>query len=239
MSKKLLIFFVVELIMLSLLIATRVCGWGSIADLAFKTLASMAFVAMGITGLCEVKNNGENANREVSVKYAKSIIGGLVCALLGDVFLDIPSDGSIFFIIGVACFAFAHVCYSIGFFKVACLKAVDFLVMLGVFGITLCFLLFGGTFEFKGLFPVLLGYAAIISFMVAKAISLYRNKDVRKQAYVHTLVGALLFIASDIILLYCLFGVNTPLYMTIFNLITYYLGQAFIASPLGKGVLKD
>ena len=229
--------FVVEIVMTTALIVARILGCGPMTDIILKSLASLSFVMMGAVGYSLTRRQPDNENKKVAVRSALLILIGFVASFFGDFFLDI--DASVTFILGVVCFALAHIFYSIAFTIIAKFKHIDILNILGIFAVVMCILRFGGTFDFKGMFPVLICYGAIISVMVAKAYTVRRNSYIRTNASTIIAAGATLFIISDVILLYCIFGVNTPENLTVLNLIVYYLGQGFLALSLGKGLFSS
>lgn len=186
----------------------------------FKLVTSLLFVGMAMAGSTK---NLENK------KYHYWIISGLVFSLFGDVFLAFT--GMIYFLLGVGCFSIAHLCYIVGFSSLKKINTKDFLC----FGIVLIFLLsilLVGKFEFKGMLPLVLGYMLIISFMVTKAISLKSYIKTSKIAVSLTIGGAILFLISDGILLFKLFGINLLPSGDLLNALTYYTGQELLAISL-------
>lgn len=71
------------------------------------------------------------------------------------------------------------------------------LLIFAVEVLILCF----GNFEFQGFFPVLVGYAAIISFMVIKALSLWKCRLGKERGVCLIMIGSVLFLISDNLLL--------------------------------------
>ena len=186
----------------------------------FKVLTSLLFIGTAMV------SSKRNLDHKV---YRYWIIGGLVLSTFGDVFLAF--SGRNYFLLGVACFIVAHICYIIAF---SCLRGInkeDFLCF-GILLIPLIMILLIGKFEFKGMLPLVMGYMFIIGFMVVKAISLKRYYEDSKVAVTLSIVGALLFLISDGILLFKIFGVEGLRYGDFFNSLTYYVGQELLAISL-------
>ena len=189
-----------------------------------KSAASLFFVLAGLCGYRKSKGN-----RKVSLY----ILLALCCSMAGDVFLALDTEKGIMFILGVASFAAAHVMFSIAFCKMCKIRKRDFAVtgmILGVLLVIMCV----GTFDFQGLFPVVIGYAAVISFMVAKALSLWQCRQGKERAVGLMMAGGVAFLVSDMLLFFWMFGVGIPKEMQSANWIMYYMEQMFQAHALNE-----
>lgn len=186
----------------------------------FKLVTSLLFVG---TAMASSSKNLENK------RYHYWIISGLIFSMFGDVFLAF--SGMTYFLLGVACFSVAHLCYIIGFSSLKKISKEDFFYF-GMLLIPLFSILLVGKFDFKGMLPLVLGYMLIIGFMVTKAISLKSYDKASKMAVRLTIVGAVLFLISDGILLFKIFGINPFPYGDLFNALTYYIGQELLAISL-------
>lgn len=195
-------------------------GW----TVLLKTLASIFFVLAGICGYRKGKQ-GRKASR--------LMLAALFCSLAGDVFLALDKEEGVLFILGVVSFALAHVMFSVSFCKISAVRKVDFAVMLPVFGAEMV-ILCTGDFDFRGLFPVLAGYAAVISFMLAKALSLFRCRKGRERAVYMIMAGGVLFLLSDIVLLFWLFGLGVPKEVQSVNWLLYYSAQGCLSASLSE-----
>ena len=91
---------------------------------------------------------------------------------------------------------------------------------------------FVGNFDFQGLFPVLIIYPAIISFMVIKALSLWRCRRGDISGIKLVMAGSILFLISDIVLLFWLFGIGVAKEVQSVNWILYYMAQGCLSSAL-------
>lgn len=187
-----------------------------------KSLTSLLFVLAGSCGYIR--------HKEKRV-FSRPVFLAFLCAMVGDVLLAVDRTQGIFFVLGVASFAAAHVLYSLSFCRVCAVAKKDLAGTLVIF-IGLVLLLTLGNFEFHGLFPVLLGYAAVISFMTVKALSLFRCRKEQGKASVLIMSGGVLFLASDIVLLFWLFGIGIPEGVQWANWILYYLAQGCLAAAL-------
>lgn len=204
------------------LIAAFHLGWSAVS-IALKTLASACFFVLGLFLYRRMERNR---------LAGKFMIMAFFCSLCGDVLLALDRNNGIMFVIGVASFAAAHILFSVSFCKMKGLAKADAAVTLALFMITLAILVFGGEFDYQGLFAVLVAYAAIISFMVAKALSLGKSTVISGNAAKLIAVGAVLFLISDIILLYWLFGINMPPIVQSANWGFYYAAQACLAGSM-------
>lgn len=190
--------------------------------IVLKSLTSILFVLAGICGYRKRKENK---------KISRTMMAALLFSLSGDIFLVLDKEEGILFILGVAGFALAHIMFSVSFCRISAVQKVDFAGIFLVFGTEMLILCLG-KFDFKGLFPVLTGYAAIISFMVIKALSLWRVRHGRAQAVYLIMAGSVLFLISDNLLLFWLFGFAMPGEIQSANWILYYLGQGCLSASL-------
>lgn len=189
-----------------------------------KTAASLCFVLTGICGYLQKKSNGQ---------FSKTMLTAFFCSMAGDILLALDQNQGIFFILGVVSFAFAHILFSFAFCRLSPITKKDYAVTAVVF-VCLLLLLFLGNFNFQGLLPVLIGYAAIISFMMVKSLSLFNCKKIKNSAAVLILSGGVLFLLSDIVLLFWLFGIGIPKEVQSVNWVLYYLAEGCLAASLSK-----
>lgn len=211
------------LISLGGLIAAFQSGFTLYAIL-LKAVASVFFVLAGIYGFCRTKG---------SRKVSGTMLTALVCSLVGDVLLALDEGEGILFVLGVVSFAAAHILFSRAFCIVSGVQKADVIAAVLVFA-ALMPILYLGNFDFQGLLPVLVGYAAIISFMMVKALSLWRCRQGRKRFVLLVMVGGVLFLASDIVLLFWLFGIGMPKEVQSVNWVLYYLAQGCLSSSLNE-----
>lgn len=190
--------------------------------LLLKSLTSLLFVLAGGCGYLMHKEKRT---------FSRPVFLALLCAMAGDVLLAIDRTQGLFFVLGVASFAAAHVLFSFSFCRICTTVKKDIAGSFVLF-IGLVLLLTLGNFSFHGLFPVLLGYSAIISFMTVKALSVFRcRRELGKAAWL-IMAGGMLFLTSDIVLLFWLFGVGMPEGVQWANWILYYLAQGCLSAAL-------
>lgn len=189
-----------------------------------KAAASLFFVLTGICGY--IKNKDHQ-------RFPKTMLAAFICSMAGDVLLALDKSMGILFVLGVVSFAAAHVLFSFAFSKVSAVAKADITAAVAVF-IVLLFVLCIGDFDFQGLFPVLAGYAAVISFMVVKALSLWRCRKEGKEAAVLVMAGGVLFLLSDVVLLFWLFANGMPKEVQSVNWVLYYLAQGCLAAAVSK-----
>ncbi len=198
-------------------------GGFSAAAIVMKSAASVFFLLAGACGYFLHKEKG----------YAKSMLAAFFFSAAGDVLLAFDNGEGILFVIGVASFAAAHIMFLIVFCNISPIKKIDIGVTAAVFAGLLALLLFGN-FSYHGLLPVLIGYTGIVSFMMIKALSLWRNRDSRKKAAYLIMAGGVLFLLSDVLLLFCLFGENTPKAVQAANWLLYYAAQICLSASFNQ-----
>ena len=171
---KLKAYLVFELFMIITVIGLNIAFLNDYAveTILLKSTASLFFVMAAFCGYIRCKENR---------LFSRFILIAVICCMAGDVLLALDSTG-ILFVLGIISFAAAHVFFSVAFCKISPVKKADFIASF-MFLIVFLLLLPFGNFNFKGLFPVLILYAAIISFMVIKALSMwqYHNCNVQYQ----------------------------------------------------------
>lgn len=216
-------YLVFELLMAVALIGLNISFLSNNATgtVLFKSAASLFFV---LAGFCGYIKNVENK------LFSRLMLYGYICCMAGDIFLALDSSG-ILFVFGVASFAGAHILYSVAFCKVSPVKKTDIPLMLVLFA-GLVMLLCLGNFDFQGLFPVLIIYSAIISFMVIKALSLLRCQNNKLSGVKLVIAGSILFLVSDIVLLFWLFGIGAAKEVQCVNWVLYYTAQGCLAAAL-------
>ena len=217
--------------------------------IGFKSLASMAFIAMAIAAVL---------SRESAVGVltpALLILGGLVCGLVGDITLDFKiflkglpyeradKDADVMTYVGMAAFGVGHVLYitagGLRFADTSINLAWSLLVAVGL--VAVIFALSIGVMKMrfgKFLLPSVC-YALLLAWFVV--YSIWQMAAVGTGvANVLLLVGAILFIVSDLILSMTYFSKpedyrrTGPLHpesklMIVSNHVTYYAAQFLIA----------
>lgn len=158
----------------------------------YKTIASGLFLVLGVLNFILLFKDFKTKNLKL---YALFNVIALIFCFLGDILLI---D---YFIVGAILFGLGHVFFIISFSFLQKFNIKDIVAGLIIFAICLCVILLVPAFDFGELFPVIIVYAFIISFMLGKSITnlLFSTK------YSNTLLalislGALLFFLSDLML---------------------------------------
>lgn len=208
----------------------RTTNGTGIRALLLKTLASFSFVVLGIV-VCF------SQSRFTDISFAFLIIG-LICGMLGDVFLDLKyvycEHKDIYTSAGIISFSLGHLSY-LGFvlsfvggnmlIPLIISAGVSILAMLfiALFGKQLLKLNFG---EFKLLS---LAYTGIIFFVACLSVIV----SITNGKLIFFAIGEGLILISDLVLSMIYFGgkENSKL-LSIINHSLYYLGQILIACCL-------
>jgi len=129
------------------------------------------------------------------------IITGLFFSWAGDVLLMFESKNALFFISGLVCFLFTHLCYVIYFLKIqssgtSLLRKQPWMAALvAAYGVSLVQFLFPHLGDMK--IPVLI-YAVVICTMLICSLQVFTK--INRPANLLFVTGALLFAASDSLL---------------------------------------
>lgn len=189
-----------------------------------KALTSLFFVLAALCGYMKHKDKERRL-------FSGPVFIALLLSMAGDVLLAVDQNRGIFFVLGVVGFAAAHVMFSLSFCRACAVEKKDLVWTFVLFaGLTLVLVL--GDFDFQGLLPVLIGYAAVISFMLVKALSLWRCRHRNLKVSLLVMAGGVLFLLSDVVLLYWLFGIGMPEGVQWANWILYYMAQGCLSASL-------
>lgn len=186
-----------------------------------KGCASLLFVLLGF--VC----SKVYANTE----FCKLVRIGLILGFVADVLLNLrfvfKKNGKIVFLVGILVFLSGHILYLC-----ALIPTVNNVIIPLIAGIVLSALLLKWIFTkieaqkaFKIFGVFYIGAIVIMNcFAVANLV-----QDFSNTRYIVFTIGALLFLASDIVLILNTFGKQTKTSLRITNLVLYYLGQILIA----------
>lgn len=189
----------------------------------FKGLASLMFVIIGMLGYMNVTSDS----------LGKMIAAGLVFGLIGDVLLNlrfvVKKNGQKVFLLGILSFLIGHILYLCALIPISVNTGVCVIIGAILAAALLAYIF--KTMEVKTAFKIFgvfyLG-AVIIMTVIAIGIALSTGGT-------HDLlyaIGAVLFTASDIILIFNTFSGVTKFSLRITNLSLYYAGQLLIAGSL-------
>lgn len=190
-----------------------------------KAYAAACFVTVGAIGM-------RHAATESFMRFAML---GLFLGMLGDIGMHLrlifPKSKALTMTIGTLLFLAGHVMYFLA------LLSLDTTVWLPA--IPVCLLVFAPIFVLlkkkvkvgRGFFVLGSCYLAVISYMVAMAlVLLMHNLTMYRGMF---FCGAVLFLASDVIMVLNLFAPGAKSWYRPFNLGVYYIGQLLIALTVG------
>lgn len=189
-----------------------------------KGAASLMFVAIGIVGVCSVSGD----------TFAVKILIGLIFGMIGDIVMNLrfvfgADRGQKAFLAGILAFLIGHVLYLTALVPRAPHAALSAVIGAVITGALLAYIF--KTMEVKIAFKIFgifyLG-AVIIMTVMALDAAVFTGEP---QAVVYA-VGAVLFAASDIVLIFNTFGTTSLFSRRILNLTLYYIGQLLIAGCL-------
>ncbi len=181
--------------------------------LLLKTLASLAFVCLGLLGAARAGG-----------AYAWLTWIGLILGAAGDVLLQFmdcrPKDREPFFRAGLGAFLIGHVFYIVAFALLG--RVTGWAVLLAAVLFAALFLLqFPARMDLKGQKVPVYAYAAVISVMTAFAVLSFGAGA--RGALVG--LGGILFLVSDAILALIFFSPLREKSLPTWNLITYYAAK--------------
>ncbi|MEW8995007.1 lysoplasmalogenase [Clostridium sp.] len=219
-------FFVFMLISLGFLIYFNYHPHGYKMPIV-KTITSLLFIAICISSYKVIYLN---------TQYFIFILLALILSLIGDVFLAFNNSSSDevskMFVYGLSSFSIAHIFFSIAFSTLTPVLVWNILLFILISVISILFLNVIKGFDFKGAYKLVVTYSIIISFMFTRALSLTSLIHKNFWSTILVIVGACLFLLSDLILCFIYFHKKSPSYMTALNLLCYYVGQGLIALSL-------
>ena len=212
------IFIIAGIILQALFIKTEHEEKYVLADI-LKGCAALMFVLVGYNAYT-ITNNAFN----------KPLLIGLVFGMIGDILLNLRyvfvKNGQKIFLVGILAFLIGHIMYL-----VALIPQAHNLVLFVCIGVVIAAGLLAYIFKtmevkmaFK-IFGVFYLGAVFIMCSIALGIAIYVPSP-RSIIYA---VGAILFTASDVVLIFNTFSGITKFSLRITNLSLYYMGQMLIA----------
>lgn len=191
--------------------------------LLLKTLASLAFVCLGLLGAARAGG-----------AYAWLTWIGLILGAAGDVLLQFmdcrPKEREPFGRAGLGAFLIGHVFYIVAFALLG--RVTGWAVLLAAVLFAALFLLqFPARMDLKGQKVPVYAYAAVISVMTAFAVLSFGAGA--RGALVG--LGGILFLVSDAILALIFFSPIREKSLPTWNLITYYAAQILLAISIAVG----
>lgn len=194
-----------------------------LADI-LKGSASLMFVLIGL-----------NAYKAAGTSFNKQFLIGLVFGMIGDILLNLryvfPKHGQKIFLAGIVAFLIGHIMYLLALIPQAQHVWIWYCVIIGALAAGALLAYIFKTMEVKKAFKIFgifyLG-AVFIMTAIALGIAIFTPS---KRALIYA-VGAVLFTASDVVLIFNTFSGVSRFSMRITNLTLYYLGQILIACSL-------
>ena len=189
-----------------------------------KGSASLAFVLIGLIGY----QTGIN-----SASFSSKILIGLVFGMIGDILLNLrfvfAKIGQKIFLAGIAAFLTGHILYLVALIPYGAHLLLSVIVgaLLAAALLAYIFKTMDVKMAFKVFGIVYLGAVIIMTCIAIDSALTYRT--VSSTIYA---IGAVLFTASDIVLIFNTFSVVAKFSLRITNLLLYYLGQLLIAFSL-------
>lgn len=199
------------------------------AAVILKGCASLLFVLLGF----------ECSKVFANTQFCKMVRIGLVLGLIADILLNLrfvfKAKGKIVFLVGILVFLAGHVLYLC-----ALVPTVNNVLIPIIVGVILSALLLKWIFtkiEAEKAFKIFgVFYIGVIVIMNCFAFA-NLAQDITNTRYIVFTIGAVLFLASDIVLILNTFGKESKRSLRITNLVLYYLGQILIAFSMMLPVL--
>lgn len=189
-----------------------------------KGMAALMFVTIGLVCYLKVSTNS----------LGLKILIGLIFGMIGDIILNLrfvlkDEVGQKAFLIGILAFLIGHILYLAALIPLAESLVLDIIIGAVLAGALLAYIF--KTMDVKKAFKIFgifyLGAVIIMTVMAVHIASLTGNTHDIIYA-----IGALLFTASDIVLIFNTFSGVTKFSLRITNLSLYYIGQLLIAGSL-------
>jgi uncharacterized membrane protein YhhN len=192
--------------------------WRKNRYLITKLIASLLFFAIAVTAYLLFNPPAD---------YALWIIAALALGMVGDgllVYFDKPR----FFIMGLVAFLIGQIFYGVTFLRFVGFMWIDIAFYVALVAISLFVYTKVNLKLDKMKIPVLV-YMLIISFMFIMAVSSLYKCGFNNLTSTMISVGAVLFLASDVVLAFVFFHENPHKSLRAINLSLYYSAQMILA----------
>jgi len=194
-----------------------------LADI-LKGAASLMFVLIGY-----------NAFQTVNNPFNRQFFYGLLFGMIGDILLNLryvfPKHGQKIFLAGILAFLIGHVLYLVALIPQARHVWIWYCIIIGALAAGGLLAYIFKTMEVKKAFKIFgIFYLGAVFIMTAIALGIAVFTPTRR-AVIYA-IGALLFTASDVVLIFNTFSGVTKFSLRITNLTLYYIGQILIACSL-------
>ncbi len=194
-----------------------------LADI-LKGSASLMFVIIGWLAYTRVNN-----------PFNKLFFYGLIFGMIGDILLNLrfvfKKNGQKIFLIGILAFLIGHILYLLALLPQARAPWLCYFAAAGALAAAGLLVYIFKTMDVKPAFKIFgVFYLGAVFIMSAIAIGIaIFVPNTRSLVYA---IGAVLFTASDVVLIFNTFSGVTKFSMRITNLLLYYIGQILIAVSL-------
>lgn len=189
-----------------------------------KGTAAACFVIIGIVGYIT----------KTSDAFGLKLMIGLIFGMIGDILLNLrfvvgEEKGQKVFLLGIVSFLIGHILYLAALVPIAAHPGVCFIVGAILAAALLAYIF--KTMDVKLAFKIFgVFYLGAVIIMTVMAIDVAMAvQNIRSIEYA---IGAVLFMISDIVLIFNTFSGKTKFSMRIANLSLYYIGQLLIAMCL-------
>ena len=194
-----------------------------LADI-LKGTASLMFVLIGYTAFQTVNN-----------PFNRQLFFGLLFGMIGDILLNLryvfPKHGQKIFLAGIVAFLIGHVLYLLALIPQARHVWIWYCIAAGALAAAGLLAYTFKTMEVKKAFKIFgVFYLGAVFIMTAIALGIAFFTPGRR-AIIYA-IGAVLFTASDVVLIFNTFSGVTKFSLRIANLTLYYIGQILIACSL-------
>ena len=201
-----------------------------VLTVVLKGLASLMFVILGFLCSRVIVDDGH---------FSKMVRIGLILGLIADVLLNLrfvfKKKGKIVFLVGILVFLSGHILYLC-----ALIPTVKNILIPLIVGIVLTAIIIYWIFtqiEAQKAFKIFgVFYIGAIVIMNCFAVT-NLIQDPSNTRYLIFVIGAILFLISDIVLILNTFGKTSKFSLRITNLSLYYLGQILIAISMMYPIL--
>lgn len=206
-----------------------------VAAVVLKGLASLMFVMVGLVGYVTVKelNAGAVGIYAAEKTFACRIVVALILGLVGDVMLNLrhlsAKYGQKIFLGGILFFLIGHIIYLVALIPSAVNVWLCVLIGAVLAGGLLAYIF--KTMDVKLAFKIF-GIVYLGAVIIMTVVAIGRAIAAPSQHALVYAIGAVLFTASDIVLIFNTFGGSTKFAFRITNLSLYYAGQLLIAASL-------
>ncbi len=173
----------------------------------------------------------------IVLKIGKLVVKGLVLGAVGDILLNLrfvfPKIGQKIFLAGIASFLAGHIVYMVSLILAS--TSVLICTICGIVLAAILLVIIFKSFELKIAFKIFgvlyIGAVCLMaSYAIGNAIVFGFEPFISNQLMYA--VGAVLFLVSDVVLIFNTFGPTQKFSLRITNLSLYYAGQLLIAGSL-------